>query len=64
MITYEQKCRACGNEFEVERSINDTTLVPCPKCGEIKTDRMVSGGTGFVLLGACWTKDGYASSKE
>jgi putative FmdB family regulatory protein len=59
-VTYEHKCPECGYEFEIERPISDKKLVPCPECGAIRTERLVSGGAGFVLVGDRWAKDGYA----
>jgi putative FmdB family regulatory protein len=63
-MTYAQKCEKCKHEFEVERSIIDAEPVPCPKCATAMTQRLITGGTGFILEGDRWAKDGYSDKKE
>jgi len=29
------KCKACGEEFEVEGEFNEPTSAKCPKCGAV-----------------------------
>jgi putative FmdB family regulatory protein len=42
--TYQYHCRACGHSFELRESIASTPgLSPCPKCGSLDTERVVSG---------------------
>ncbi len=49
-------------EFEVNHSINDK-LIECPKCKEegrdSKVERLIAGGSNFVLLGGGWFSEGY-----
>jgi putative FmdB family regulatory protein len=59
-MTYEQFCPKCSLEFEAERSIKDESPVSCPRCGARETQRLVTGGTGFVLTGKRWAADGYS----
>jgi putative FmdB family regulatory protein len=42
MVTYSYICNACGNEFDVERSIGDTAPATCPQCGANNTERVYS----------------------
>ena len=63
MPTYEYNCRGCGNQWEAQQSMKDDALTDCPKCGEPKARRLISGGTGFVLKGGGWYSDLYGSSK-
>jgi putative FmdB family regulatory protein len=43
MPIYEYKCKACGDGFELRRSISDSdTEVECPKCGAKNPQRVLS----------------------
>lgn len=61
-MLYQWKCQKCGNEVEVSRKIDDRDKGPeerC-RCGECDFVRVITGGTGFVLLGGGWfNKGGY-----
>lgn len=63
MPTYTYECPNCG-EFEHQHSVNDQ-LETCPICVEMgntdppKVKRLISGGTGFILMGGGWAKDSY-----
>ncbi len=59
MPIYEYGCTACGDRFEIMQRFSDDPLVKCTKCGgELK--KLISN-TSFVLKGAGWYADGYAS---
>ncbi len=72
MPTYLYECPVHG-EFEHSHSINEK-LEFCPKCEEEaegdltlagrrtfqKVKRLISGGTGFILSGSGWAKEGYS----
>jgi len=51
MPTYQYKCGKCGYEFEEFQSISDEPVKVCPKC-EGHTERIITGGIGFVLNGS------------
>lgn len=68
--TYEYRCER-GHIFEVEERITDD---PRTFCGQeydagrydsdmcfAKVTRLIPRGTGFVLQGSGWGKDGYGS---
>jgi putative FmdB family regulatory protein len=62
MPTYLYECEVHG-EFEESHSIN-TELEECPKCKveglpAHKPKRLISAGTGFILVGSGWAKDNY-----
>lgn len=63
MPTYTYKCEKHG-EFEEFHSILEQLEV-CPICvkekseNPCKVERLISGGTNFVLLGSRWAKDNY-----
>ena len=61
MPTYEYACEACGNNWEAEQRITEAALQDCPKCGEPKARRLISGGSRFVLKGGGWYADLYSS---
>lgn len=63
-MTYDHRCDECKLEFEVERSMLDDTPVPCPRCSAAKTTRLILGGSGFILKGDHWAKDGYSDKEE
>jgi putative FmdB family regulatory protein len=63
MPTYEYACEACGNSWEAEQRITADALKDCPKCGEPKARRLISGSR-FLLKGGGWYADGYGSSKS
>ena len=63
MPTYEYACEACANTWETEQRITEAPLKDCPKCGEPKARRLISGSR-FVLKGGGWYADGYGSSKS
>lgn len=43
MPIYEYKCRKCGREFEVSRSMTETSsTASCPSCGSQETERVYS----------------------
>ena len=49
MPTYEYKCDACGERFEVVQRITEDPLTECRSCKG--TIRRVIGAAGFVLKG-------------
>jgi putative FmdB family regulatory protein len=53
MPTYEYKCKACDNEFEVVQRMVDEPLVECPKCKKPELKKVISG-CGFQLKGTGW----------
>lgn len=59
MPTYEYKCEACEHLWEEDKKITDPVTTICPECGEEKAKRLISGGSGFQLLGSGWFRDGY-----
>jgi putative FmdB family regulatory protein len=48
MPTYEYECEACGMRFERWQKMSETAIIQCPDCSG-KVNRMISGGTGFIL---------------
>ena len=47
MPTYDYQCQACGHHFEKFQSITAEPVRVCPKCGQEKVTRLVSGGSGL-----------------
>jgi putative FmdB family regulatory protein len=63
MPTYDYKCTACGNRFELFESINATGSKACPKCNKKKAKRMLGTGAGLIFKGAgFYTTDSKGSS--
>jgi putative FmdB family regulatory protein len=62
MPTYEYRCKSCDEVFETIQSIKAEASAECPKCHNITTIRLISGGS-FVLKGGGWAADNYSSTK-
>lgn len=61
-MLYQWDCKKCGKQVEVIRKVDDRDNPPdepCEICHSEDFIRVVSGGTGFFLLGGGWFKDGY-----
>ena len=58
-MTYEYACKSCNHKWEAQQKITDEALDTCPKCDEKTAQRQISGGTGHILKGGGWFKDGY-----
>jgi putative FmdB family regulatory protein len=64
MPTYLYECPTHG-EFEHQHSITER-LECCPKCAEEdppkhqEVKRLIAGGSGFILNGGGWAKEGYS----
>jgi putative FmdB family regulatory protein len=59
-MTYEYICQECNHKWEAEQKITDPPLEKCPRCGKPAAKRLISGGTGHVLVGPRWGRDGYS----
>lgn len=51
MPTYEYRCTECSHLFEEFQSISATPIKVCPECSG-KTERLISGGAGFLFKGS------------
>nr|MBN2278905.1 zinc ribbon domain-containing protein [candidate division Zixibacteria bacterium] len=60
MPTYQYKCTECGHEFEEFQAITDDPVTVCPECGGY-TERIITGGAGFLLKGAGFYSTDYRS---
>lgn len=56
MPTFDYKCKKCENVQEEWHSINANPEVKCTECNS-ECERIISGGTGFILKG-----DGFTSA--
>ncbi len=63
-VKYDYKCESCGEQFEVKQSMKDEAKASCPSCGATTRNRLITGGSGFLLQGGGWYADGYSSKKE
>lgn len=63
MLTYEYGCMKCKHRFEMVQGMNHLAPLLCPSCGEEGAiEAIIHGGSGFVLRGSNWAKDGYAAT--
>ena len=60
MPTYEYQCKDCGYRFEEFQSMTASPITECPECSG-KTERLISGGAGFVFKGAGFYQTDYRS---
>ena len=61
MPTYQYRCTKCGHEFEKFQSISDDPVKVCPKCKGF-TERIITGGVGFVLKGSGFYSTDYRTA--
>jgi putative FmdB family regulatory protein len=61
MPTYEYTCTKCEHAWEEDQSISEDPVTQCPECQEETAKRLISGGTGFLLTGGGWAKEGYST---
>ena len=59
MPTYEYRCPE-GHTFELFQKMSDEPGADCPQCGA-KSERILSGGAGFLLKGVGFYKTDYRS---
>lgn len=60
-MVYEYSCNTCKTRVEVQKSMKDShTEEICVVCKNAMT-MVVTGGTGFILKGTGWARDGYHS---
>lgn len=58
MPTYEYQCQHCGHQMEAFQSMGDLPLIKCAECGG-KLQRMITGGSGFLLKGSGFYQNDY-----
>jgi putative FmdB family regulatory protein len=60
MAIYEYRCQACGNQFELMRSIKDDSLPLCTVCGAAQVEKLISHSS-FILKGKGWYSTDYGT---
>lgn len=61
MPTYDYECDACGHEFELFQSINDSVKRKCPDCGKNKLRRLFGTGGAIMFKGSGFYETDYRS---
>ena len=61
MPTYDYECDACGHEFELFQSINDSVKKKCPECDKQKLRRLFGTGAAVVFKGSGFYETDYRS---
>ena len=56
MPTYDYKCDACGHNWELYQSMNDSPQKKCPKCKKNKAKRLLGLGAGIISKVPVFTK--------
>lgn len=52
-MTYQYYCKSCGFKFETTQSITDDSFKICPKCKGKSLAKIITGGSGFKVVGCC-----------
>ena len=55
MPTYDYQCGACGHEWELFQSMNDSPVKSCPNAKR-KAKRLLGLGAGLIFKGTDFTK--------
>lgn len=63
MPTYDYRCNACDYTFELFQSISERTIRKCPKCGELKLERLFGAGSAVLFKGSGFYQTDYRSSE-
>jgi len=58
-MIYEYECNNCDYSWEEDQSIKDDLIKVCPNCKNESAKIIITGGSGFLLKGKGWFKDGY-----
>ncbi len=61
MPTYSYACEACGHRFDQFQPISEKPVRKCPKCGKLKTKRLITGGGGVLFKGSGFYQTDYRS---
>lgn len=59
MPTYDYQCSACGHEWELFQSMNDSPVKACPKCPKRKAKRLLGIGAGLIFKGTGFYETDY-----
>jgi putative FmdB family regulatory protein len=59
MPTYDYQCGACGHEWELFQSMNDSPVQSCPKCKKRKAKRLLGLGAGLIFKGTGFYETDY-----
>jgi putative FmdB family regulatory protein len=61
MPTYEYKCGACGDRYEMFQSMTEPPKKRCPKCGKNTAERLIGTGAGVLFKGSGFYETDYRS---
>jgi putative FmdB family regulatory protein len=61
MPTYDYRCDACENEFEVFEPMSAEPQKKCPKCKKNKLRRLFGAGAGLIFKGSGFYQTDYRS---
>lgn len=61
MPTYDYKCGACNETWEVFQSIKAAPIKKCPACGKQKAKRQIGPGAGVIFKGSGFYQTDYRS---
>lgn len=59
MPTYDYQCQACGHEWELFQSMNDSPVKSCPQCNKRKAKRLLGIGAGLIFKGTGFYETDY-----
>ena len=63
-MKYDYRCEACDFRFEINQSMKAEAKATCPNCDAETRNRLITGGSGFLLQGGGWYSDGYGNKAQ
>ncbi len=64
MPTYDYQCQACGHNWELFQSMNDSPVKSCPKCKKRKAKRLLGMGAGIIFKGTGFYETDYKNKSS
>jgi putative FmdB family regulatory protein len=61
MPTYEYRCTACKQQFEVFQAITEGARRKCPRCGKNALERLIGTGAAVLFKGSGFYQTDYRS---
>jgi len=60
--TYDYECSACGHTWELYQQITEKPRRQCPKCKQLKAQRLIGTGAAVLFKGTGFYQTDYRSA--
>ncbi|MGF1531400.1 MAG: FmdB family zinc ribbon protein [Puniceicoccaceae bacterium] len=64
MPTYDYRCAACGQDFEIFHSMLEPARTECPACRENQLIKQIGAGAGLIFKGSGFYETDYKRSGD